>query len=384
MSEPLKNMEELAKDVNSYSSPTHSEKLLKLLKTEELIRETKKSNIRFAPPLITWEELPVIFPNTISVIQGQHGVHKSRLAEIICVSLLSGGSSVGFRGNKNSPIDVIYLDTERNWKDQFAAAIQSIQKLCGIKTTEDIPNLRYSSLLDFKRSERFEALHEFLEYIRHSSKNHIVVILDVLSDCVSDFNNAEDSLQLIDMMNSTVNNHNATFVAVIHENPNSQKARGHLGTELSNKASTVMQISRADNSSGESDIIKISYLKCRRSQRHPDLFVKYCQEQHTLIPASEDEIVQTRQERQLKAPIEGVKEAVRVLMNKKKDIKKTDLISILAESFICSENTIRERLDHLIEDQTPIVAKEDQSTKRLDDYKIGRTVWLKLSPVTKS
>lgn len=381
MRESVKTMEELNKDVNQYSSRPLTGHLEKLLGTETQIREAKKSKISFAPPLVTWSDLPVIFPNTINVIQGQHGVHKSRLTEIICVSLLSGESPLGFRSNRKPPIDVIYLDTERNWKDQFAAAIQSIQKLCGIKTTEDIPNLRYSSLLDFKRSERFEALHEFLEYIRHSSKNHIVVILDVLSDCVSDFNNAEDSLQLIDMMNSMVNNHNATFVAVIHENPNSQKARGHLGTELTNKASTVIQISRADNSLGESDIIKISYLKCRRSKRHPDLFVKYCQEQHTLIPASEDEIVQTSQERQLKAPIEGVKEAVRVLMNEKKDIKKTDLISILAESFICSENTIRERLDHLIEHQTPIVEKEDQSTKRLDYYKIGRTVWLKLSPI---
>lgn len=381
MSEPQKNIEELAKDVNGYSSPAHSEMLQKLLKTEKLIKETKKSNIRFAPPLITWEELPVIFPNTISVIQGQHGVHKSRLAEIICVSLLSGISSLGFRGNNNSPIDVIYLDTERNWKDQFAAAIQSIQKMCGTECSQDISNLRYSSLLDFKRTERFDALREYLQHIRKGSDNHIVVILDVLSDCVSDFNSASDSLDLIDMMNSMVNNQNATFIAVIHENPNSQKARGHLGTELANKASTVLQISHADHTSPESDVIKISYLKCRRSKRHPDLFGKYCQERHTLVLASDEEIAQMTHERQQKAPITSVKETVRVLMNERKKVKKADMLSTLAETFQTSENTVRKRLEELIENQTPIVDKESKSTMALTDYKIGRTVWLKLSPI---
>ncbi|WP_017732244.1 hypothetical protein [Nafulsella turpanensis] len=69
-------------------SKTYSENLNTVLETREKLKAAKATDIKFSDPVIKQNENAVIFPHTINIIQGQAGVHKSRLAECICVSLL--------------------------------------------------------------------------------------------------------------------------------------------------------------------------------------------------------------------------------------------------------------------------------------------------------
>ena len=65
-------------------------------------------------------------------------------------------------------------------------------------------------------------------------------------------------------INVAVNEQDATFIAVIHENPGStSKARGHLGTEASNKASTVLQVGFVKEGGRLTPLIQLLYLKRR-------------------------------------------------------------------------------------------------------------------------
>src|SRR4051812_40515362 len=52
-----------------------------LLAGLEQLRSNKNNKVTFSPPLLVHGKDPVFFPNTINVIQGKAGVHKSRLAE---------------------------------------------------------------------------------------------------------------------------------------------------------------------------------------------------------------------------------------------------------------------------------------------------------------
>jgi hypothetical protein len=45
------------------------------------------------------------------------------------------------------------------------------------------------------------------------------------------------------------------IVCVLHENKNSETARGHIGTELVNKAETVISIRKSDDNSMSSEIV---------------------------------------------------------------------------------------------------------------------------------
>lgn len=89
-------------------------------------------------------------------------------------------------------------------------------------------------------------------------------------------------MKLIDLMNEMINEQNVTFICVIHENPNGgNKARGHLGTELGNKASTTIQLSL------ENVLIYVKYLKTRRTQKPPTLHLQYSEAQRELILADD-------------------------------------------------------------------------------------------------
>jgi hypothetical protein len=113
--------EQLLKQGNEASI---SDNLKTVLATREKLKVIKASEIRFSEPVLRQGENAVIFPHTINVIQGQAGVHKSRLAENICAAFLklNGNQNelLGFnRLNFNATHTVFYVDTERNLSEQL-------------------------------------------------------------------------------------------------------------------------------------------------------------------------------------------------------------------------------------------------------------------------
>ena len=233
---------------NFQKEKSHSESLKKVLATMERIKKIKETDIKFDEAMLLQGSNMVFYPQTINLIQGQAGVHKSRLAQIICSALLKRpnfeAELLGFSLSINAPeYTVFYVDTERNQSTQFPYALQSIQMNAGYKKNDHPETFLYSSLLEVPRRERFAVLNEHLELLKQNSKNPLFVVLDVSTDCIEDFNKTDKSMELIDLMNVAVNQHDAVFLCLIHENPRTEKARGHFGTELLNKASTVMQVS---------------------------------------------------------------------------------------------------------------------------------------------
>ena len=98
-------------------------KLEQLLVSQRKIAENKCKPISFSQPIVWQKENPVFFPKTINVIQGKAGVHKSRLAETICASLLKktdcNNDLLGFKTNLLTRYAICYVDTERNLSEQL-------------------------------------------------------------------------------------------------------------------------------------------------------------------------------------------------------------------------------------------------------------------------
>jgi predicted ATPase len=164
-----------------------------VLATREKLKERKASEIRFSEPVLKQGENAVIFPHTINVIQGQAGVHKSRLAENICAAFLklNGNQNelLGFsRLNFNATHTVVYVDTERNLSEQLPFALQSIQMKAGYNRADHPSNFEYISLLQINRKDRFAALDEYLNHLKKSIQSPLFIVLDVSTDCIEHFN----------------------------------------------------------------------------------------------------------------------------------------------------------------------------------------------------
>ena len=338
-------MEQLTKKINK-----PSESLRKIMFTTEKIKKIKERDIRFADPILRQNANAIIFPHTINVIQGQAGVHKSRLAEFICAAMLKrNGFNTELLGFKRENFDanytVVYVDTERNLSEQFPYALQSIQLKAGYEKQDHPHNFQYTSLLEIPRKERFSVLDEYLKVLKRDTNNSLFIVLDVSTDCIEDFNKVDKSSELIDLMNVAINEHDVVFLCLIHENPKSEKARGHFGTELMNKASTVMQVSyEKDSKQNDTDLIKVRYLKCRSTARHTPFYAKYSEEHKGLILASSDDIQEVMNGKKQKADLNMVVEYLEMYLGDGSSLSRRDLLDKLMEELGASEKTIEDRL----------------------------------------
>ncbi len=329
-----------------------NEKLQRLLTTQVRIKENKSKPISFKNPILWQKENPVFFPNTINVIQGKAGVHKSRLAETVCAALLklpeSNKDLLNFATNFDQKYAVCYVDTERNLSDQLPYALQQIQLKAGYNIEDHPYGFDYISLLEFEREERFDMLNIYLEHIRKQFSMHLFIVLDVITDCVFNFNDSSDSMKLIDMMNRCINRYNVSFLCLIHENPgNSDKARGHLGTEILNKASTVMQIAfEKDSENNSTDLLKVSYLKCRSSRKHDPFHVQYSDSEKGLVLADPRTVLETMNKRAHKADLDETIELIGQFLAE--PMTKTDLVEKLCLELDCKERTIEIRLKSIL------------------------------------
>ena len=222
----------------------------------------------------------ILYPKTLNFIQGKSGTHKSRLAGELVSGLLnqtnrSNPLKMMLHPNFRTGVSVLYVDTERNTTDQFPRAMQSILSNAGYPS--DYAKFDALSLVEYSRKERVQVLKILIEEIRKTSADHLVVFVDVITDLVLNFNEPQQCMELIDYQNQLVNQHDVTFVNVIHENPNSDKARGHLGTELHNKASNVLQVSHK-GSVGDENLYEVNFKKQRDDSPYKPFAIKYCNE----------------------------------------------------------------------------------------------------------
>ncbi len=355
--------------VEAMANPIISDNLQIVLNTYSKLRELKANEIRFSEPVLKQGENAVIFPHTINVIQGQAGVHKSRLAENLCAAFMKKESCynelLGYnRLNIETTHTVVYVDTERNLSEQLPYALQSIQIKAGYTRQEHPENFKYISLLQINRKDRFSVLNEYLNYTKKITQSPLFIVLDVSTDCIEDFNKTDKSMELIDLMNMAINEHNVIFLCLIHENPKSDKARGHFGTELMNKASTVMQVSfEKDASNEDTDLIKVKYLKCRSTAKHTPFHIKYSEEAKGLILADVGDVSTLINSRKHKASNEDMIDFIEMYLGDGLEMTRTEFLDKLCKDFKASQRTIETRLKEIYKGNLSIYNKDGKFCK---------------------
>ena len=185
-------------------------------------------------------------------------------------------------------------------------------------------------------------------------------------------------MELIDLMNMAINEHNVIFLCLIHENPKSDKARGHFGTELMNKASTVMQVGfEKDAHQNDTDIIRVKYLKCRSTARHTPFYVKYCNDAKGLILADANEVSNVVNNRKHKASNEDMIEFIEMYLGDGATLTRVELLDKLCKDFKASQRTIESRIAEIISSEMEIYNEKGESCLLAKETR-EKTVYYKL------
>ena len=142
------------------------------------------------------------------------------------------------RGEYPNP-SVLYVDTEQE-KENTAKVAKRVHWLCGWPL--DVPNDRFNVVwlrAEDSNDGRWTKVKAAIDKYQP-----LAVFVDGIRDVLGDFNDLKESASLIDQCMTITTYKHCTFWSVLHENPGSDKMRGHLGTEAANKASDVIRVTK--------------------------------------------------------------------------------------------------------------------------------------------
>jgi hypothetical protein len=304
--------------------------------------------IEMPAAILEYKGNPLLFKNSVVLIQGKTGTHKSRLAASLVSLLVSNIPSrqlADFSRISDEKFNVIYVDTERNCNHQLPLMVLQLLKETGLTKDQLKEFFTLLPLSTTRRQLRVEVMGEqFQELIKEKDKGgklDYVIVVDIVSDLVGDFNSVLDTNLINDILVKTLAL-GVTFILILHENPGqTEKARGHLGTELTNKAGTVLQIAETPSPT----VYKMKILKSRMTEKYESVYLKFDPESNNLVVVDENDRDLVTEDRYLS-------QICKALYEKNfAQISRVDLLAFLKRRIRIGERKLEDKLKYLVENK---------------------------------
>lgn len=134
---------------------------------------------------------------------------------------------------------ILYFDTEQS-KYHCHNVLERIYKLSGLSVKKDDPRLLFWGLREYTPKLRIA----LIDYVLRKHQEVGLVIIDGLRDLMYDINNGKEATDVMTVLMAWTSVYDLHIHTVLHLNKNDNNPRGHIGTELENKAETVLIISK--------------------------------------------------------------------------------------------------------------------------------------------
>jgi hypothetical protein len=184
-------------------------------------------------------------------------VGKTTATGVAIAALLTGRQISNFYPSlPNEKKMIVWVDTEQGKRE----CVKTIQLICNQATGNKLDHpacLVYSSLRKYGKDIRMEAI----EYLVYNTPNIGFLVIDGIRDLVSSINDEREATIVADKLLKWTQEANIHILAVLHQNKGDANARGHIGTELINKAETVATLSRGDNAGIRTTIIEPKFTR---------------------------------------------------------------------------------------------------------------------------
>lgn len=248
------------------------------LKSSKLLKDLRESKIDPSKPL----SLP---PVCLSLIgsDGKEGIigsmgdfslviGKAKSKKTFCVSFFLATMAKNqviqnhFKGNLPSEKStIIFFDTE-----QSEYYVQKVfHRVCAL--TETTPqNFDAYCLRKFTPSERLDLIDIAIK----TTPELGFVVIDGIRDLVTSINDEEEATKIASCLLRWTQEKQIHIITVLHQNKGDNNARGHLGTELVNKAQTVLSVT-LDPMDKNISIVEAEF--CR--DREPESFAFFVNEE---------------------------------------------------------------------------------------------------------
>ncbi|PCJ00177.1 MAG: mobilization protein [Flavobacteriales bacterium] len=247
---------------NSETLISHIEELTKKTDVEILSSLRINPTDEILPPQKAYEQIggnDTILGTlgNFSLIIGKAKSRKSFFINIAVSTVISEDPILGqFRGAlPQDQRKVLYFDTEQG-KYHVHLALKRVCDQIDIKEPKD---LIVYGLRSKKPSERLR----LIEYAIYNTPNLGFVIIDGIKDLVNSINDESEATMIASKLLKWTEEKNIHIITVLHQNKSDNNARGHIGTELINKAETVLSVTKNEQ---DKDISVVEAQQCRNRE----------------------------------------------------------------------------------------------------------------------
>lgn len=231
--------------------------------SESLIKATDTYRI---PPQIIWVDNSTIATlGNFSASTGKAKAKKTFNVSALVAASLANGKVLNYRASlPEGKRKILYVDTEQS-RYHCHNVLERILKLAGLPTGIDNENLDFICLREYTPSVRIEVI----DYALAQDQGYGLVIIDGIRDLLLDINNAGESVEVINKMMEWSSKYDLHIHCVLHQNKGDNNVRGHIGTEMNNKAETVLVITK---NTANPDISEVKAMHIREKEFKPFAF----------------------------------------------------------------------------------------------------------------
>lgn len=195
-------------------------------------------------------------------------IGKAKQGKTFAISMIMAAAETGEwlmdKVKVNLPDDkktVLYVDTEQSrYHEQ-----RVLKRVLKMANQNDAVNL---IALNLRKYSPFERL-EIVEHAIYNLENLGFVVIDGIRDLINSINDESESSMIVSKLLKWSEETNCHICSVLHTNKGDNNARGHLGTELTNKSESVVSVSK-DSENKDNIIVNPEY--CRNREFDPFMF----------------------------------------------------------------------------------------------------------------
>lgn len=193
------------------------------------------------PPVILRVDESII--GTLGNFSASTGKAKSKKTFNICAivaSALTNGTVLNYTASfPDEKRKILYIDTEQS-PFHCQRVLKRILLLPELPTDIQPETLEFLSLRRFTPKIRLSIIEQAI----YQTDCLGLVIIDGVRDLAYDINSPSEATELITKLMQWTDERQIHIHTVLHLNKGDDNTRGHLGTELNNKAETILQITK--------------------------------------------------------------------------------------------------------------------------------------------
>ena len=232
------SLEQQSLEVSMLDKDNFSDEELESYLSKGEIKATDK--VTLPPKILFVGECTIATFGNFSASTGKAKSKKTFNISAIVAAAITNTTVLNYRGClPEGKRKILYFDTEQS-KYHCHNVLERIYKLSGLPFEKDDPRLLFWGLREYTPKLRIA----LIDYALRKHQGVGLVIIDGLRDLMYDINNGKEATDVMTVLMAWTSVYDLHIHTVLHLNKNDNNPRGHIGTELENKAETVLIISK--------------------------------------------------------------------------------------------------------------------------------------------